>query len=112
MSDGQGAGLFPAAVTSVQELETDGLGLNRFTLVQDLHLVDGYEHYEGVGDADAQFVRFLRGRALPNDGLKIEREWTERHDASVARSQKLYDEDPTLLKRDPLYVEVDDAYNL
>lgn len=57
-------------------------------------------------------MRYLRAKSLPNDGLKASREWTERHDESVALSQKLYDDDPTLLKRNPVYVEMDDAYNL
>lgn len=61
---------------------------------------------------DQQYVRYLRAKALPNDGLRAPREWTERHEESLALSQKMYDEDPSLLKRDPVYVEMDDAYNL
>lgn len=30
----------------------------------------------------------------------------------MALSNKMYDADPTLLKRNPIYVEMDDAYNL
>lgn len=107
-----GTGLFPAMPISVQDINSNSRGLNSFDLVRDVSLVDGYERYENEAEMDQQFVRYLRAKALPNNGLRAQRAWTERHDESVALSNKLYDADPTLLKRNPLYVEMDDAYNL
>lgn len=54
-----GAGLFPAMPISVQDIDSDSRGLNKFALVRDVSLIDGYERYEDEAEMDQQFIRYL-----------------------------------------------------